>query len=464
MMKGPVAIILAAGQGKRMKSEKAKVLHEVCGRPMIRYVVDAARGAGARTIVVVVGYAADQVRDYLAGRARRPVRDPDRAARHRARRQGLPAAAGRLPGSRADPGRRRAVAPARAAGRPARAASSRRAPPACSGPPSCPIRPASAASSATPPAGSSGSSRNATAPPRNARSREVNPSCYVFELPGLWDALDRIGTSNAQGEYYLTDAPEHLKAMGRKVLALNVLAARRHPRRQHPPAPRPGRRHHAGADPGPLDDRGGDDRRPAQHLHRRPVHDRPRHGDLPVHGDHGDGPDRRRTAGSGRSPTSATGRCWTTGSRSARSSRSTGRTSGAGTLARHLAYLGDAEVGRARQHRRDGRHGQFRRRAQEPDHGSATGASSAPARSWSPRSRRPGRGRRRQRRRDQRPRRRRRPDRGRRAGPADQVGRAGRSRRANRNGRRVGDDRPPIDQRSGSRRGTPPRTPTTIRR
>ncbi len=45
-MQGPVAIILAAGQGKRMKSEKAKVLHEVCGRPMIRYVVDAARGRG----------------------------------------------------------------------------------------------------------------------------------------------------------------------------------------------------------------------------------------------------------------------------------------------------------------------------------------------------------------------------------------------------------------------------------
>ncbi len=64
-MHGPVAIILAAGQGKRMKSEKAKVLHEVCGQPMIRYVVDAARGAGAKTIVVVVGYAAEQIREYL---------------------------------------------------------------------------------------------------------------------------------------------------------------------------------------------------------------------------------------------------------------------------------------------------------------------------------------------------------------------------------------------------------------
>ena len=37
-------IILAAGQGKGMKSEKAKILHEVCGQPMIRYVVDAVRG------------------------------------------------------------------------------------------------------------------------------------------------------------------------------------------------------------------------------------------------------------------------------------------------------------------------------------------------------------------------------------------------------------------------------------
>src|SRR3954465_13466069 len=64
-MQGPVAIILAAGHGKRMKSEKAKVLHEVCGRPMIRYVVEAARGAGAHTIVVVVGYGADQVRAAL---------------------------------------------------------------------------------------------------------------------------------------------------------------------------------------------------------------------------------------------------------------------------------------------------------------------------------------------------------------------------------------------------------------
>ncbi len=59
--------------------------------------------------------------------------------------------------------------------------------------------------------------------PEERALKEINPSCYVFELPGLWDALDQIGTSNAQGEYYLTDAPEHLKIMGRKVSAINVL-------------------------------------------------------------------------------------------------------------------------------------------------------------------------------------------------------------------------------------------------
>ena len=61
--------------------------------------------------------------------------------------------------------------------------------------------------------------------PEERAIQEVNPSCYVFELPVLWDALDRIGTSNSQQEYYLTDAPAHLMAMGRKVLALNVLEA-----------------------------------------------------------------------------------------------------------------------------------------------------------------------------------------------------------------------------------------------
>jgi bifunctional UDP-N-acetylglucosamine pyrophosphorylase/glucosamine-1-phosphate N-acetyltransferase len=48
------AIVLAAGKGTRMKSGRSKVLHEICGRPMLWYVLKALRGAGVDEIVVVV--------------------------------------------------------------------------------------------------------------------------------------------------------------------------------------------------------------------------------------------------------------------------------------------------------------------------------------------------------------------------------------------------------------------------
>ncbi len=60
------AVILAAGRGTRMKGELPKVVYQVAGRPMIRWVVDAARRAGARPIVLVVGHGAEQVRAIFA--------------------------------------------------------------------------------------------------------------------------------------------------------------------------------------------------------------------------------------------------------------------------------------------------------------------------------------------------------------------------------------------------------------
>ena len=60
-------IILAAGQGTRMKSALPKVLHPVAGRPMLQHVVDTARTLGPTAIHVVVGHGADAVRDALAG-------------------------------------------------------------------------------------------------------------------------------------------------------------------------------------------------------------------------------------------------------------------------------------------------------------------------------------------------------------------------------------------------------------
>src|SRR3984885_9802753 len=51
----PVVVILAAGQGTRMRSATPKLLHEVCGRPIIAWPVAAARAAGAGKVVVVEG-------------------------------------------------------------------------------------------------------------------------------------------------------------------------------------------------------------------------------------------------------------------------------------------------------------------------------------------------------------------------------------------------------------------------
>jgi bifunctional UDP-N-acetylglucosamine pyrophosphorylase / glucosamine-1-phosphate N-acetyltransferase len=54
-MAGPVVVILAAGQGTRMKSQVPKVLHDLCGKPLVRWPIDAALAAGASKVVVVGG-------------------------------------------------------------------------------------------------------------------------------------------------------------------------------------------------------------------------------------------------------------------------------------------------------------------------------------------------------------------------------------------------------------------------
>ena len=59
-------VILAAGLGTRMKSNKAKVLHEVCGKPMINYVAAAARKIAGDNVVLVVGNQADKVRQTVS--------------------------------------------------------------------------------------------------------------------------------------------------------------------------------------------------------------------------------------------------------------------------------------------------------------------------------------------------------------------------------------------------------------
>ncbi|SHJ27695.1 UDP-N-acetylglucosamine pyrophosphorylase /glucosamine-1-phosphate N-acetyltransferase [Malonomonas rubra DSM 5091] len=67
MNNGLAAVVLAAGKGTRMKSALPKVLHPICGKPMLAYPLDATRQAGIEQISVVIGHQADQVKDAFAG-------------------------------------------------------------------------------------------------------------------------------------------------------------------------------------------------------------------------------------------------------------------------------------------------------------------------------------------------------------------------------------------------------------
>ncbi|MBN2416239.1 NTP transferase domain-containing protein [bacterium] len=60
-----MAVILAAGKGTRMKSDKAKVLHTILGKPLVGYVIDACRKGGVDRIMLVIGHQADLVRSVI---------------------------------------------------------------------------------------------------------------------------------------------------------------------------------------------------------------------------------------------------------------------------------------------------------------------------------------------------------------------------------------------------------------
>jgi bifunctional UDP-N-acetylglucosamine pyrophosphorylase / glucosamine-1-phosphate N-acetyltransferase len=62
------ALVLAAGMGKRMNSDLAKVLHPMAGRPLLAHVLDTLDGLGVGRKVVVIGHQRDRVREAFAGR------------------------------------------------------------------------------------------------------------------------------------------------------------------------------------------------------------------------------------------------------------------------------------------------------------------------------------------------------------------------------------------------------------
>ena len=78
------AIVLAAGKGTRMKSDKCKVMHEVLHKPMIGHIVESLRKANVDRIVVVVGHGAESVKEYLKDSVEYALQEPQLGTGHAA--------------------------------------------------------------------------------------------------------------------------------------------------------------------------------------------------------------------------------------------------------------------------------------------------------------------------------------------------------------------------------------------
>jgi bifunctional UDP-N-acetylglucosamine pyrophosphorylase/glucosamine-1-phosphate N-acetyltransferase/UDP-N-acetylglucosamine pyrophosphorylase len=218
----PLAIVLAAGKGTRMKSELPKVLVPVLGRPMIRYVVDALRSAGVGRIVAVVGYRAELVEAELAD-------EPAIEFAIQAEQLGTGHAVMMCRAQLAD---HRGPVFIVAGDSPLLQASSVRTLLenfAASGA-SCVLGTVEKAN----PSGYgrvvrdeqgnfTGIVEEKDATPAQRDIREVNVSTYVFDSQDLLWALDQLTDANAQREYYITDCPAILMAAGKKVTAEKVL-------------------------------------------------------------------------------------------------------------------------------------------------------------------------------------------------------------------------------------------------
>jgi bifunctional UDP-N-acetylglucosamine pyrophosphorylase / glucosamine-1-phosphate N-acetyltransferase len=78
------AILLAAGQGTRMKSDVPKVLHPLCGKPMLWHVLEALNSATNEKPVVIVGHGAQEVKNYVGDSAECVLQEPQLGTAHAA--------------------------------------------------------------------------------------------------------------------------------------------------------------------------------------------------------------------------------------------------------------------------------------------------------------------------------------------------------------------------------------------
>jgi bifunctional UDP-N-acetylglucosamine pyrophosphorylase/glucosamine-1-phosphate N-acetyltransferase len=199
------AVLLAAGQGTRMKSDLPKVLHPLCGKPMLWHVLEALKDAATEKPVVIVGHGAEEVKKYLGDSAEGVVQEPQLGTGHAAM-QAESLLKGKtdyvivtyadMPLLRGDTFKRLLETQRLNSG------------------------PFSLLTViADEPRGFGRIVRKAdgtveaiveeyVATPEQQKIRELNVGAYCFKADWLWDALHRIEKNPKKGEYYLTDIVE----------------------------------------------------------------------------------------------------------------------------------------------------------------------------------------------------------------------------------------------------------------
>jgi UDP-N-acetylglucosamine diphosphorylase/glucosamine-1-phosphate N-acetyltransferase len=213
-------IILAAGKGKRMQSDLAKVLHPICGAPILTYPIATARAAGAEKIVVVIGHQAEQIRErfpdqgliFVEQRAQLGTGHAvlQAAGSFRGHEGTIVILCGDVPLIR--PETVRSLYEKHRAGG------------------------ATVTVLTTVPANPTGYGRvvkkedgrvagiveEKDATPEQKKIHEINTGIYCVESPFLFTAVAALGNRNAQGEYYLTDIVEIAFRQGLRTCAADA--------------------------------------------------------------------------------------------------------------------------------------------------------------------------------------------------------------------------------------------------
>lgn len=221
-MDRPLAIVLAAGQGTRMKSDLPKVLVPVLGRPMIHYVLDALEAAGIARTIVVVGCRADDVKAALANRPGIEFAiQTERLGTGHAVKMAQPLISNHRGGVMILAGDSPLV---QSASLKKLLDHFNRHHPACLLGTLHKANPAGLGRIVRNSAGEFiGIVEDKDATDDQRKITEVNMSTYLFSGPELVHALGQLKNENRQREFYLTDCPGILQAEGKLVQALPVL-------------------------------------------------------------------------------------------------------------------------------------------------------------------------------------------------------------------------------------------------